>query len=76
MPTKIRREVTKTSTGVVSSNFVSTLRILETKEEQAAKRRRTSTIKKVSNLLKTMTPRQVDAIYHIALGMSETGRNE
>lgn len=70
MPTKIRREVSRTSSGVVSSNFVSTLRILETKEEQAAKRRRTSTIKKVSDLLKKMEPKEVDAVYRIVLGMS------
>jgi len=70
MPTKVRHIVSKTSSGVVSSNFVSTLRILETKEEQCAKRRRTATIKKISDLLKKMEPKEVDAVYRIVLGMS------
>lgn len=66
----VKRMVSKTSRGVVSSDFVTTLRILETKEEQCAKRRRTTTIKKVTDLLKKMEPRKVDAVYHIVLGMS------
>ena len=70
MPTKVRHIVSKASSGVVSSNFVSTLRILETKEEQAAKRRRTSTIRRITDLLKKMEPKEVDAVYRIVLGMS------
>ena len=76
MVTKVRRVVTNTSTGVISSNFVSSFKMLETKGEQCAKRRKSATIRKVSDLLKTMTPRQVDAIYRVALGMSISGRND
>jgi len=70
MPTKIRQEVSSSSKGIVSSKFVSSFKMLETKAEQCAKRRKSTTIRKVSDLLKTMPPRQVDAIYRIALGMS------
>jgi hypothetical protein len=70
MTTKIRQEVSRTSKGIVSSKFVSSFKMLETKEEQCTKRRKSTTIRKVSDLLKTMPPRQVDAIYHIARSMS------